>query len=143
VEAMADTAATSDTVDGEDMVGLVVMVETAAMVDTADMVDTAAMVDTADMVDTAAMVDTADMVDTAAMVDPVITNKMAATVVMEVKVLAVAMSRLVKVFIDTNIFFIKDLMRYGPNIVHCMHDDIRNHQQFNTQTTNTCCITKF
>jgi hypothetical protein len=96
VEVMADTAATSDTVDGGDMVGLVVMV------------------------DTAAMVDTADMVDTAAMVDPVITNKMAATVVMEVKVLAVAMSRLVKVFIDTNIFFIKDLMRYGPNIVHCM-----------------------
>ena len=96
VEVMADTAATSDTVDGEDMVGLVVMV------------------------DTAAMVDTADMVDTAAMVDPVITNKMAATVVMEVKVLVVAMSRLVKVFIDTNIFFIKDLMRYGPNIVHCM-----------------------
>jgi hypothetical protein len=84
VEVMADTAATSDTVDGEDMVGLVVMV------------------------------------DTAAMVDPVITNKMAATVVMEVKVLVVAMSRLVKVFIDTNIFFIKDLMRYGPNIVHCM-----------------------
>jgi hypothetical protein len=31
VEVMADTAATSDTVDGGDMVGLVVMVDTAAM----------------------------------------------------------------------------------------------------------------
>jgi hypothetical protein len=36
------------------------------------------------------------MVDTAAMVDPIITNKMAATMVKEVKVLVAALSRLVK-----------------------------------------------
>lgn len=68
---------------------------------------------------------------------------MAATVVMEVNVLVVVMSILVKIVIDTNIFLIKNLMRYGFNIVHCMHDDSRNHQQFNTQTTNITKMLKY